>query len=77
MLQRSLFSLSNTLLTKNFTRIENNNIFIRHASNIRVLLLNDLAGHGSKGEVISVRRGFARNLLVPHRKAGKYYLLDY
>ncbi|MEI6242142.1 MAG: 50S ribosomal protein L9, partial [Chlamydiota bacterium] len=43
-----------------------------------VLLLEDVEDLGKSGEVVSVRRGFARNFLLPQRKgviANKHTLL--
>jgi ribosomal protein L9 len=36
-----------------------------------VLLLEDYQKLGKKGEIIEVKRGHARNLLVPRKIAGK------
>jgi len=38
---------------------------------IRVIMLDAVPGTGSKGEVVQVKRGFARNFLIP-RKAAAY-----
>jgi large subunit ribosomal protein L9 len=39
------------------------------AAKIPVVLLKDVAGLGSKGEIVEVKRGFARNSLVPRGDA--------
>lgn len=38
-------------------------------STIRVILLEDLPGRGKAGEEVEVKRGFARNYLIPQKKA--------
>ena len=43
---------------------------IRHGGSIKVILTDDLQGRGVKGEVLSVKRGFARNYLIPRQLAG-------
>ncbi len=37
---------------------------------IPVILLKDLEKRGTKGEVVKVKRGFARNFLIPRGIAG-------
>ena len=41
----------------------------RHGSSISVILLDSVQNWGSRGEVVSVKRGFARNFLVPRKLA--------
>lgn len=48
----------------------------RHGTSISVILLENLEKRGQKGEVIDVKRGFARNFLVPRKKAGEYILIS-
>jgi ribosomal protein L9 len=38
-------------------------------------MLENLEKHGSKGEIISVKRGFARNYLIPRKLAGEPHRL--
>ena len=40
-----------------------------HCSTLRVILLEDLPGRGKAGEEVEVKRGFARNFLIPQKKA--------
>ena len=44
---------------------------VRHGSSISVILVNALENRGGKGEVIDVKRGFARNFLIPRKLAGE------
>ena len=41
----------------------------RSGSSIKVILLDAVESWGSAGEIVSVKRGFARNFLVPRSKA--------
>ena len=41
----------------------------RHGSSIKVILLDAVENWGTAGEIVSVKRGFARNFLVPRSKA--------
>jgi hypothetical protein len=43
---------------------------VRSKSTVPIILLEDIAGRGLKGDIISVKRGFARNYLVPRKQAG-------
>jgi len=36
---------------------------------MKVVLLENLKKHGTIGEIIDVKRGYARNFLIPHKKA--------
>ena len=45
------------------------NILRRHGSSIPVILLESVDNWGAAGEVITVKRGFARNFLIPRAKA--------
>jgi large subunit ribosomal protein L9 len=36
---------------------------------VKILLLKPLKGHGEEGEIVHVRAGFARNFLIPQKKA--------
>ena len=42
----------------------------RNGGSIPVILLGKLENKGQKGEIISVKRGFARNFLIPKKFAG-------
>lgn len=42
---------------------------VRQGSSIPVILLDSVQNWGSRGEVVSVKRGFARNFLVPRKLA--------
>ena len=44
---------------------------LRQGSSISVILLKELTNRGVEGELIKVKRGFARNFLIP-RKIAKY-----
>jgi len=41
----------------------------RHGSSISVILLEPVENWGTAGEIVAVKRGFARNFLVPRAKA--------
>ena len=41
----------------------------RHGSSISVILLESVENWGTAGEIVAVKRGFARNFLVPRAKA--------
>jgi hypothetical protein len=45
---------------------------IRHGTSIPVILLEEMEARGFKGEVVQVKRGFARNYLIPRKMAGKF-----
>ena len=42
---------------------------VRHGSSIAVILLEDIVNKGTAGDIVKVKRGYARNLLVPRKKA--------
>lgn len=44
----------------------------RRGSSIPVILLNELPNKGNIGEVLPVKRGYARNYLIPKKIAGTY-----
>ncbi len=44
---------------------------VRHGTSIPVLLLKEVDNRGKEGEVVDVKRGFARNYLIPRKMAGK------
>lgn len=48
---------------------------IRHGSSISVILTQAHPTLGSKGDLVKVKRGFARNLLVPRKIAGMSLIL--
>ena len=71
------FSLFNAILTLPFfyfRRYADRSISIgyqqRSGSYISIVLLEDLEKKGQRGDIIDVKRGFARNFLIPRRKAG-------
>jgi hypothetical protein len=43
----------------------------RNGTSISVILMQDIEKQGNKGEIIKVKRGFARNFLIPRKMAGK------
>jgi len=42
---------------------------VRHGGTIPVILLDEVLNKGSKGDVVKVKRGFARNFLIPRKLA--------
>lgn len=46
---------------------------IRHGGTIPVILKDGLQNKGETGDVVQVKRGFARNFLIPRKLAGKFY----
>ena len=42
---------------------------VRHGGSIKVILLQDLENKGLQGEIVNVKRGYARNLLIPRKLA--------
>ena len=47
----------------------------RQGTSVAIVLLKDLPGRGSAGDIVEVKRGFARNLLIP-RKVAVYATRD-
>lgn len=45
---------------------------VRHGTFIPVILTQNIENRGSAGEVVDVKRGFARNYLIPRKLAGVY-----
>ncbi len=45
---------------------------IRHGGTIPVILKDGLQNKGETGDVVQVKRGFARNFLIPRKLAGKF-----
>lgn len=45
-------------------------IVYRSGTSISIVLLENLEKRGVVGDVIEVKRGFARNFLIPRKKAG-------
>lgn len=45
---------------------------VRHGTSIPVILLEEVQNKGREGEIVEVKRGFARNYLVPRKLAGKH-----
>jgi hypothetical protein len=43
---------------------------VRHGTSIKVVLLEEVQNRGKRGEVVPVKRGFARNYLIPRKMAG-------
>ena len=41
----------------------------RQGTSVAIVLLKDLPGRGNAGDIIQVKRGFARNLLIPRKTA--------
>jgi hypothetical protein len=48
---------------------------VRHGSSISVILLEKVGTVGQAGSVVSVKRGYARNFLIPRKMAGKFSAL--
>lgn len=54
----------------------------RHGTSIQVILLDKMEKRGEKGDIVTVKRGFARNFLIPRKLAGElsisrvYYSFD-
>lgn len=44
-------------------------IIHRQGTSISVILLSDVSNKGKVGEIVKVKRGFARNLLLPRKLA--------
>ncbi len=44
---------------------------VRHASKIKVIILQENSQLGVKGQIIEVKRGYARNFLIPQKIVGK------
>lgn len=42
---------------------------VRFGSSIKVILLENMDNRGKSGDLISVKRGFARNFLIPRKFA--------
>jgi hypothetical protein len=62
----------NSLLIKKYKEIKW--FQLRHVSFVSVLLVKQLTNKGSVGDVIKVRGGYARNILIPQKIAGRIYL---
>jgi hypothetical protein len=65
----------NKIIFSNLIKLRNNNSLtslnsIRHGGSISVILRQDIEDRGIKGDVIAVKRGFARNYLIPRKLAG-------
>ena len=41
----------------------------RQGTSVAIVLLKDLPGRGNAGDIVEVKRGFARNLLIPRKLA--------
>ena len=71
-----LSSLSKSLNNSNrYTKIifkqDLNKLFqVRFGTSIPVVLIDDIENRGEKGDIITVKRGFARNYLIPRKLAG-------
>ena len=46
-----------------------NQLSFRNGSTIKVILQQDLVNKGKNGDIVSVKRGYARNLLIPRKLA--------
>jgi hypothetical protein len=64
---RSLVAPSKAFLCRNSSILTPQ---VRHGTSLKIILLEDLPGKGNKGELISVKRGYARNFLIPRKMAG-------
>jgi hypothetical protein len=64
--------LANCMATKILLRpiVSSSFIFIRHGTSIPIILIQKIENRGEVGEIIQVKRGFARNYLIPRRLAG-------
>jgi hypothetical protein len=74
--------LNNTMLascmaTKILLRpiIRSSFICVRHGTSIPIILIQKIENRGEVGEIIQVKRGFARNYLIPRRLAGIWYMV--
>lgn len=45
---------------------------IRHGTSIPVIFVQKVENRGEIGEVVEVKRGFARNYLIPRKLAGMF-----
>lgn len=61
--------LSTQILHSFRRNVPNIGTFVRHGSSIPVILLNSVDNWGSAGEIVKVKRGFARNFLLPRKMA--------
>jgi hypothetical protein len=74
-LRRNMQSITSVLQHNHILAASGVNIgSLRFGTSLKVLLLEDYQKLGKKGEVIEVKRGHARNLLVPRKIAGKTFL---
>ena len=67
--------MSVTSMARMFCRFPSKGLLVgqvRFGGTIPVILIQDIEKRGSKGDVIDVKRGFARNVLIPRKAAGKY-----
>ncbi len=48
----------------------------RNGTTISVILLDKIENRGNKGDIITVKRGFARNFLIPKKMAGLCNFVD-
>lgn len=53
-----------------FQRLPFSEVLGRNGSSISVVLLENMEKRGIVGDIIEVKRGFARNFLIPRKKAG-------
>jgi hypothetical protein len=64
-----------SLLPSSVSSTLSNRAGVRHGTSIAVILLKDMEKRGVKGEVVSVKRGFARNFMIPRKIAGEFSIL--
>ncbi len=60
-----------SLCQASFKTVNRTAFVSRWGSTLRVLLLKNLENYGTAGEVVDVKRGYARNFLIPRKIAGK------
>jgi hypothetical protein len=59
--------------SKNRLSYDGEKILRRNGSSISVVLLENMEKRGIVGDIVQVKRGFARNFLIPRKKAGNNY----
>ena len=63
----------NLFSTKFCTIVSPQFICRRNGSTIPVILVDKLEKKGEKGDIIQVKRGYARNFLIPRKIAGTVF----
>ena len=70
-LSKNIYSLNRRGISLQPVQKELNRfIQVRFGTSIPVVLIDDIENRGEKGDVIIVKRGFARNYLIPRKMAG-------